>query len=113
MDGIAEIKFDQRGGAGRHRMQQCRTANLDRTLDVEANELFKARSGPEETSTVHCPTPFPCDREGAWPLLWQMDELLSRKGLRRRLRTLLPREPANKVVPCGAWADENPPNRKG
>src|SRR5271166_4978255 len=53
IDWIAEIKLDQRGGAGRDGMHHHGAVNLDLTLDVEANELFEARRGPKETATVH------------------------------------------------------------
>jgi hypothetical protein len=58
MDWIAEIKLNQRGDPGRYGMHHRGTANLDLTLDVEANELCEARSGPEETAAVHGPAPF-------------------------------------------------------
>jgi hypothetical protein len=53
MDWIAEIKLNQRGDASRYGMHHRGTANLDLTLDVEANELCEAPSGPEETAAVH------------------------------------------------------------
>jgi hypothetical protein len=57
IEGIAEVKLDQRRGAGRHRVHYPGAANLNLTLNVEANELFEARRGLMETDAQHGFTP--------------------------------------------------------
>jgi len=72
MNWIAEVKLDQRCSTGRYWMHYGCSANLDLTLNVEANELLEARSGPAETDAKQDPTPFQNRREGACRLLCQI-----------------------------------------